>query len=149
MKGTQRTAAPRKLAVTRRDKVGTHGAAGEPPIFSLLLPIAHNAQSGRYDARGIAELLDVSVADVARIIQEHPDSVRRRPDARRYQGGFRDLARLLVWLRRALKNDSSIRMWLNASSEELGGKSPLDLMLIGRLNVVMDHVYAAISGQGA
>jgi hypothetical protein len=110
--------------------------------------MAHNVQSGRYDARGLAELLGVSVADVARIIKEHPDSVRRRPDARRYQSGFRDLARLLVWLRRALKSDSSIRMWLNAASEELGGKSPLELMLSGRLGVVTDQVYAAMSGQG-
>lgn len=93
-------------------------------------------------------MLDVSVADVARIIKENPDSVRRRPDARRYQPRFRDLARLLVWLRRALKDDSSIRVWLNAASEELSGKSPLELMLSGRLNVVMDEVYAAISGQG-
>jgi hypothetical protein len=120
----------------------------EPPAVSLLLPHAHNADTGRYDARALARILGVSVADVARIIHQNVDSVRRRPDARGYQQGLRDLARLIVWLMRALKREATLRMWLNAGSEDLGGRSPLDIMMSGRLDLVMDFVYASMTAQG-
>ena len=116
--------------------------------FLIATPSAHSRESGRYDAKAIAQLLGLSVSDVAKIIRERPDSVRRRPDARSYQTGLGDLARLIGWLGRVFKDNATMRMWLNASNDELGGRSPLSVMLAGKLAVVLDLVYSALTAQG-
>ena len=113
----------------------------------ILLEV-HNRKSLRYDARQIASLMDISQSDLAKIIGERYDSLRRRPDSESYQQKLAPIAAILTELRHNLGSDKLVRVWLRAANPDLGGRRPLDELFAGHIKALRSYVYAATSGQG-
>jgi len=117
-------------------------------LLERTITSTHNPTSGRYDAQRLARLLGISTAAVARIIGRNDSAVRKHPDAPAYQAELARLVRLLTRLNKALGSAKNTRIWLNATSDDLGGKTPMSYLLKGQLAIVETLVDAALTGEG-
>ena len=113
--------------------------AGGPQNLELYDP-----DSGRIDARAIADELAIPVSDIARAIGKSPPAVRKTPDAPGLQEALRPLASLVDRMYALFLSDIvNVRIWLNAPNRGLEGKPPMQYLLAGRLDV-LDNLIGAI-----
>ena len=122
--------------------------ASQALLEQRTIPDTHNPVSGRYDARRVAVRLGISTAAVARIIGRNDSAVRKNPDSPTYQRELGRLVRLLMRLDKALGSAENTRIWLNATSEDLGDATPMTYLLDGHLPTVEALVDAALTGEG-
>jgi hypothetical protein len=129
-------AAPRRKPATRR--TATH----RPEV----LPELHDLDSGRLDAKRVADYLDVPLARLAAAIGKGYKAVFKSPSSAALQPLLVPIHSLLLALRRVYGDRRESLVWLNTPHTELGGVQPLELVLGGRAEVVADLVEGALAG---
>lgn len=115
----------------------------------LRAPLAevHDAESGRIDARRIADLMGVPLPHVAAAVGASYAAVHKTPDAPALQERLAPIKRALGLLARATRNRRDARAWLNSPHPDLGEKTPLRVMLDGHADAVVTLLENTLSGQ--
>lgn len=102
-----------------------------------------------YNAMKLAEVMGLSLDELATILNRHVTGLRRNPESTKLQGELTDLV-TLAHLMITLESEAYLRWWLRAPIPELRYRTPLSLLLnadgqtqnpadelLGRLNAVL------------
>lgn len=97
--------------------------------------VAHNEDSHRLDARGIAKLYAVNLIDIAKAIRANPDTLRKNSDSANIQDELGTLLYCFDRMYEVLAQDeNAVRRWLHHPNRGLDGDRPIQLLKHGRLN---------------
>lgn len=103
-------------------------------MTAIMQKAAHNENSHRLDARGIAKLYAVSLVDIAKAIHANPDTLRKNSDSVNIQDELATLLYCFDRLYEVLANDeNAVRRWLHYPNRGLDGDRPIALLKRGRL----------------
>lgn len=140
----------RKLLDRSRDLLRTLDKPHEPmQAGGPLLAASLRSDSGRLDARRIAEYLDVPLRDVAAAVRRNYTTVHKKPDAVSLQTSLQPFWRIASALERLLPTPADARKWLNQPHPGLGDRTPLEVMLEGRPGAVLTLLHAGLEGEPA
>jgi|SRR5690625_554777 len=109
-----------------------------------------NPSSGRLDSLRIASYLYIEIKQVAIITGSTEQLIRDEPDAPSIQEPLRKVALIISGLLELTGGDKrSVLIWLKALHPVLDDESPLNLMMSGKINVVVDLVDDLLAGAPA
>ena len=107
----------------------------------------HDPQSGRLDARRVADFYAIPLADVARALGGSLSRLHKTPASASAQAGlgvFERIGRALLCLAGSPEN---ARVWLRAPDPQLEHQTPLTLIVEGRGQVVAEMLDDMLLGQ--
>jgi hypothetical protein len=107
----------------------------------------HDRASGNLNARRIAARLGVSLERLAPAVGYTPQGLLRNPTSDRLQPALAEIAHAVDRLRALLDDRRSVSIWLRAPHPDLGGATPLSLILAGRVRTVNVLLHLAEAGQ--
>jgi len=115
-----------------------------PGVYDATIGLYSN--SGRLDANKISELFELSRRELAEIIGFSHQTLHANPDSKSIQNGlapFENVARGLA----IFKGDKKrFRTWLNSPCDPFEGKTPMEMIRRGGMDVVVSLVEAALTG---
>jgi response regulator RpfG family c-di-GMP phosphodiesterase len=125
---------------------------GEAPSFvasltAHVLPEIHDSDTGRLDAKRIAEYLSVSLSALAETIGKNIATIHKSPSASSLQESLSPIARILGILVPLLRSRENILAWLNSPHPDMGGRTPMSFILDGKAVAVAELLEAALAGQ--
>lgn len=104
------------------------------------------SDAGRIDARKVAEMFDLSVPELARIIGAGEQAIYKTPDSRSIQAKLVNFERIAWGLLKLTGSVKGLRIWLNAANPELDNEYPLDYIKEGHIEDVAAMVEDALVG---
>lgn len=103
------------------------------------------AESGRLDARKIAQVFGITMAELARQIDVKKQTIGKTPDSEALQKllqPYERIARL-----RAVLNDEGFRVWLNTPNEHLeDGDTPMEYLKLGARDQLAGFAFNMLTG---
>ena len=106
----------------------------------------HHPESGRLDAARIASYLDVTLKDFAAAVGDGYKALHKTPAKASIQPALVPIARILDILVGMYGKRVRVRAWLHTPHPDLGGTTPMSLLLHGKADVVRDMLEAALAG---
>lgn len=106
-----------------------------------------HASSGKLSATSVAEAFGLSVAELAAVIGRSRQAVSKTPDSDSVQPLLRPFER--VARLRAKLSTEDFRTWLHLANEQLGKRTPVELIRDGRVAVVADLAEDMLTGSPA
>lgn len=104
-------------------------------------PEVFDPESGRLDAGRFAGYLRISLVEMASIVGVNVLVLREVPDCEAVQVPLRKLLLVVDSYKRLVGRDErQLRLWLGSPHPDLGGVSLLDLMLAGKISLVVELV---------
>lgn len=103
-------------------------------------------ESGRIDAKLVAEMFDLSVPVLARIIGAGEPALYKTPDAKSVQPKLMNFERIAWGLLKLTGSTKGLRIWLNAPNPELDKELPLDYIKDGHVEDIAAMVEDALLG---
>lgn len=117
---------------------------------SVALPVSHpelhDSASGRIDARKVADFLAIPLSQLAGALDAQYATVHKTPASVGLQKKLRPIKRGIELVSRITRNPSEARMWLNNPHPDLGGRSPLEVILVGRADALVTILENALAG---
>lgn len=107
----------------------------------------HDPETGRLDAKRIADYLSISLSSLAEGIGKNVAAVHKSPAAAPLQESFAPIARTIGALSFLLRSRDQVLAWLNSPHPDLGYRTPLSLILEGKAIAVAELLDAALAGQ--
>jgi uncharacterized protein (DUF2384 family) len=123
--------------------------AGAARLLRHVDPTLHSGAAARLNARRVATRLGVSLERLAPAVGYTPQGLARNPTSERLQPALAQIAHVLDRLRALLDDERSAALWLRAPHPDLGGATPLSLVLSGRAQTVGVLLHLAEGGQPA
>jgi hypothetical protein len=114
--------------------------------MSVELAELHCPESGRLDARRIAEYLNVPLTQVARALGVKYQTLYKTPDGPAVQPSLFAIKRVLDILVRVIGERATILAWLNTPHPDLGGRTALAMILEGYADAVAELLEDAMAG---
>jgi len=105
-----------------------------------------NDESGRLDAKQIATVFGMTLADIARGINKSLQMVHRNPDAKSLQKALFPFERIASALLRITGTEKGLKVWLNAPNEAFPGKLPIELIIAGQVELLADMLEDVLVG---
>lgn len=140
------------LLVQRAERGGETSIRSPTPKAARAEPLVpgcrelHDPDTGRLDARRIADYLGVSLSRIAGAIGRRYQSVHKSPSAESLQEVLAPLARIIEVLQQMLGERSSVLIWLNRPHPDLGGRQPLQTILEGHPDAVETLLENSLQG---
>ena len=103
---------------------------------------------GNLSARKIADLYDIKMAELARLLGRTPQALSKTPNADAIQNDLAYFERI-ARLRLRLKDDDSFRKWLRMKNDELDGHTPLEVLKMKKWQELADFVDDMLTGAPA
>jgi hypothetical protein len=120
---------------------------GRAPKLSLsTAPELHNPQSGRLDARRVADFFGMAPARLAKILGRSPQALHKTPDAESLQKHLAVFARIATSLLSAFEGREQARIWLNSPHPDLDETRPIELVEKKKPEVVAELLEDALLG---
>ena len=118
------------------------------PRVSLQVPLAelHDRESGRIDAKQVAEYLGVSLKPLAKALDVSYATAHKTPHAPALQKNLRPIKRSLELISRMTRGRQDARAWLNNPHPDLGDQTPLEVILSGRAGALVTLLENAMAG---
>ncbi len=116
-------------------------------LTAHVLSDLHDPDTGRLDAKRIAEYLCISLSSFAEGIGKSVAAVHKNPAAISLQDSLAPIARCLGILAPLLRSRDHVLAWLNSPHPDLGGQPPLSLILKQKATAVAELLEAAMAGQ--
>jgi hypothetical protein len=144
-----RKSTQQKVLIQKHDSSISKESSGRPKLFADTDYTAElfNETSGRLDIRSVAEIYDISISELARMINVEAKTAHKTPDSPAIHEGlipFEEVARTLGLMRGSV---SDFRRWLNASNAELNYRAPLQMIRAGQIHELAGIVRSALLGQ--
>jgi Protein of unknown function (DUF2384) len=114
--------------------------------LAVILEKLHNPRTGRIDASRVAAFLAVPVARIASALHASTAAVHKTPDASSLQPGLAPVKRALELVTQGTRDKGEALAWLNSSHPDLGGDTPLQVLLSGRADAVVTLLENAFAG---
>lgn len=108
-------------------------------------PALRDPDTGRLDAKRIAERLQISQAQIARALGMVQQTISATPSGKRLQAGLAPIARLLATLDELMEPEQQ-RMWLHTPRADLEGQTPLQYIEMGRAASVAGKLEGVFEG---
>lgn len=131
---------PRELPVHVRSSI-------RDPLTEHWIPELHDLATGRLDAKMIASYLGISLSSLAEAIGKKVAAVHKNPAASSLQEGLTPIARSIAILSGFFGARERVVQWLNSPHPDLGSRSPLSLILVGKAKAVAEMLEAVQAGQ--
>jgi DNA-binding response OmpR family regulator len=146
--------------VARAAAVRSAAERGELDFSSPMVPPARTSASrpapessalrdpetGRLDAKRIAEYLDVPLKQYAEAIDENYKALHKTPSRASLQEKLLPVERAVSLLDERLRDRGRVRAWFNTPHPDLGGRTALRVILEGHATIVSDMLEAAAAG---
>jgi CheY-like chemotaxis protein len=127
-----------------------HGVSQEDSSHRYRLPNLVvdelRSDSGRIDAKLVADMFDISVPVLARVIGAGEQALYKTPDAKSVQSKLVDFERIAWGLLKLTGSVKGLRIWLNAPNPELDKELPIDYIKEGHVEDVAAMVEDALLG---
>lgn len=91
------------------------------------------SDSGRIDAKKVAEMFDLSIPVLARLIGAGEQALYKTPDARSIQSKLTEFERIAWGLLRLTGSGKGLRIWLNTTNPDLDNELPIDYIKEGHV----------------
>lgn len=117
-----------------------------PGLLRIPLQELHDERSGRLDAAKFAEYLDRPLKQIAEAMGKKYSALHKTPAAPDVQPFLQSVKTSLVILEDVLSKRPAVLAWLNNPHPDLGGRTPLDVILLGSPDAVKHMLQAAIIG---
>lgn len=119
-----------------------------PSRFRLPKMIVDELRSdtGRIDAKLVAEMFGLSIPILARIIGAGEPALYKTPDSKSVQTKLADFERIAWGLLKLTGSPKGLRIWLNAPNAELDKELPIDYIKDGHVEDVAAMVEDALLG---
>ena len=138
------------------DTVGTEDTAAGSNAFHQPYLVAsqpiRNPKSLRLDAKRIAVYFDLSLRELARILDKSHATIDKTPDSKNLQAQLQPFEAILRGRILVEHDDNLFRQWLNTACEEFPARdgkvpTPMDIIRMGHPEVVAGIVDEALTGQ--
>jgi hypothetical protein len=144
-----RKSTEQKVLVQKHDRRNSAESSGRPKLFADTdyTGKLFSENSGRLDIRSVAEIYDLSISELARMINVEVKTAHKTPDSAAIHEGlipFEEVARTLGLMRGSVPD---FRRWLNASNAELDYRAPLQMIRAGQIHELAGIVRSALLGQ--
>jgi DNA-binding response OmpR family regulator len=103
-------------------------------------------ETGRLDAKRVAEYLGVPLKQFAEAIGENYKALHKTPSRASLQVKLLPVERAIALLDERLRDRGRVRAWLNTPHPDLGGRTALSVILEGHATIVSDMLEAAAAG---
>src|SRR4051812_28235152 len=114
--------------------------------LAVVLEELHSPRSGRIDAGRVAAFLAVPVARIASALGASAAAVHKTPDASSLQPRLAPMKRALELVTQGTRDKGEALAWLNSAHPDLGGDTPLHVLLTGHADAVVTLLENALAG---
>lgn len=114
-------------------------------LLKVVTPEFRDVQSGRLDARRIAEDMEMSVAALARASGVSQQALSSKTDSPAAQAGLLPIARLSSVLNELFLPEHK-RVWLQTPHPRFGNRSPIQTIEAGEAELVLLSIESALDG---
>ncbi len=114
--------------------------------LAVLLEELHSPRSGRIDAGRVAAFLAVPGARIASALDASAAAVHKTPDALSLQPRLAPIKRALELVTQGTRDRAAARAWLNSSHPDLGGDTPMHVLLTGHADAVVTLLENTLAG---
>jgi len=121
------------------------GTGGRTPL-GVTLQELHDRETGRIDAKKTADFLGVPLAKLAETLEVNYQTVYKTPAAPALQKNLRPIKRSLELISGVTRNRADALAWLNNAHPDLGGQTPMDIILGGRAGAIVTMLENAFAG---
>jgi DNA-binding response OmpR family regulator len=132
---------------SRTSRVHPKLRVGVPPVASHVLPELHNPPTGRLDAGRIAAYVGIALSALVKSSRMSVAGLHKSPAPVSLQGRLIPIARSLTILSQLLGSKENVRAWMNSPHPDLGGRTPIGVILEGKARAVSELLEAALAGQ--
>jgi hypothetical protein len=109
---------------------------------------AHDPKTGFVDAVRFANVMGITLPEMAKIVNRTPRGLQKNPASVKLQEKLTRLMPIYIGLLdRFDRSDEYVRIWLRAPHPDLGNRTPLSCLEQGHVEVVESLVRAMESGQ--
>ena len=119
----------------------------EASVARHVLLDLHDPETGRLDARRIADYLSISLSSLAAVTRGSVAAIHKAPAANSLQQALAPIARTISLLSEVFQSKLHIQAWLHSPHPDLGNQIPMKLILGGHAGAVADMLAAAWAGQ--
>lgn len=127
------------------DRAGSHQARPKRAA-SVPLQQLHDPATGLLDAVRVANYLSLPLKQFSEALGRNYSTVHRTPAAPSLQEALLSIKKSLTILEESLGNRASVLAWLNSPHHDLGGRTPMQVLLEGRAQTIEDMLEAALEG---
>jgi CheY-like chemotaxis protein len=132
---------------SRMSRVHAKPQFASHPVASHVLADLHDPVTGRLDAGRVAEYLGVALSAFAKAADMSVAGLHKSPASMSLQEVLIPIARSLAILFQLLGSKESVQTWMNSPHPDLGGRTPISVILEGKARAVSDMLEAALAGQ--
>jgi len=118
-----------------------------PGFASHVIPELHDPATGRLSASRIAEFLGISLSSLSELSDLSVAGLHKSPASVSLQPALVPIARSLTILTQLLGTRESVRTWMNSPHPDLGGRTPISVILKGKGRIISDMLEASLEGQ--
>ena len=137
---------PKELLLRVRSLLGKSHLVGTPKALRVTLPALHDQRTGRLHAKRIADYLGVSLKELAGALGVNYTTVHKTPHSAALQTGLQPIKRCLEILATMITDQATVRAWLNSPHPDLGMRTPMDVILNGRVGALCTILENAFAG---
>lgn len=117
-------------------------------LLNHTLLSVHDPETGRYDAKRLADVLAITQKEMASIVGYSARGLGKNPASPKLQDDLARLVQLINKLRELLDGDMSlVRIWLKAPHPSLANAQPITYLEEGHLELIEGLVHAIEVGQ--
>lgn len=122
--------------------------AGRRARAALDVPLSelHDPETGRIDAKTVAERLAIPLAKLAKALGANYPTVHKTPAAPSLQKGLRPIKRAIELVSGLTRDPADARAWMNNPHPDLGRRTPLDVILKGQADALVTLLENALTG---
>lgn len=118
-------------------------------LMPQLVQEVHESDTQEINAKKVAELLGITIQDMADILGVDRSVLTRHPTASKIQGKLGKLVGVIGSVRAELEGSlDHTRMWFRTGNRLLAGGTPLEALKQGQLEFLVAAIYRMESGDG-
>lgn len=117
-----------------------------PTKLGVVLQQLHDPDSGRVDAKRVADYLGVPLAKLAPALGVKYGTLFKTSSAESVQESLRPIKRVLTILNDMVGDRQTVRAWLNAPHADLGMRTPIRVILEGHVDALLRLLENALEG---
>jgi hypothetical protein len=115
-------------------------------VLTVSLPELYSPDSGRLDAQRIADYLNIPLAQLAGALGKRYQTLYKTPAGASVQEKLFPIKRSLDILSDVIGDRATVLAWLNSPHQDLGMRTPLQVILEGRADAVEGMLTNAVAG---